>query len=120
MKIHDTLIHLLLDLVVEMRNRYNARVEIEYYNENDIYLFMYFTPAGFGVNYRIDITLIEKEYKYVSIKDLADHISVQVDRMIVEHFKKGKATDEDISSYDFSSLSVFSRLRKKDGVCGRR
>ena len=96
MKTHDTLIQLLLDLEEEMRNRYNGNVEIEYFNENDIYLFIYFTPAGFGVNYRIDttlieyFTLIEKEYKHVNIKDLADHISVQVDRMIVGHFKKGE------------------------------
>jgi len=96
MKTHDTLIQLLLDLEEEMRNRYNARVEIEYYNENDIYLFMYFAPAGFGFNYRIDTTLIryftiiEKEYKNVNIKDLADHISEQIDRKILEHFKKGE------------------------------
>lgn len=96
MKTHDTLIHLLLDLEEEMRNRYNAGVEIEYFNESDIYLHMYFTPAGFGFNYRIDTTLIgyfamiEKEYKSVNIKDLADHISEQVDRKIVEHFKKGE------------------------------
>jgi hypothetical protein len=97
MKTHDTLIQLLLDLEEEMRNRYNARVEIEYFNENDIYLRMYFAPAGFGFNYRIDTTLIEyftlikKEYKSVNIKDLADHISVQIDRKIVEHFKKGES-----------------------------
>jgi hypothetical protein len=79
-----------------MRNRYNARVEIDYYNENDIYLRVYFAPAGLGINYRIDTclieysALIEKEYKSVSIKDLADHLSVQIDRMILEHFKKGE------------------------------
>ena len=96
MRTHDTLIQLLLDLEEEMRNRYNASVEIEYFNENDIYLRMYFAPAGFGFNYRIDTTLIgyfamiEKEYKSVNIKDLADHISEQIDRKIVEHFKKGE------------------------------
>lgn len=96
MKTHDTLIQLLLDLEEEMRNRYNAHVEIEYFNESDIYLRVYFTPAGFGFNYRIDttlikyFTLIEKEYKHVNVKDLADHISVQVDRMIIQHFKKGE------------------------------
>lgn len=99
MKTHDTLIQLLLDLEEEMRNRYNAHVEIEYFNESDIYLRMYFAPAGFGFNYRIDSTLneyfmlIEKEYKHVNVKDLADHISVQVDRKIVEHFKKGNASE---------------------------
>lgn len=97
MKTHDTLIQLLLDLEEEMRNRYNANVEIEYFNENDIYLRVYFAPAGFGFSYRIDTTLIgyfamiEKEYKSVNIKDLADHISVQIDRKIVEHFKKGES-----------------------------
>ena len=96
MKTNDTLIQLLLDLEEEMRNRYNASVEIEYFNENDIYLRVYFAPAGFGFNYRIDTTLIkyfmqiEKEYNHVNAKDLADHISVQVDRMIIQHFKKGE------------------------------
>ena len=99
MKSHDTLIQLLLDLEEEMRNRYNAHVEIEYFNESDIYLRVYFVPAGFGFNYRIDSTLneyfmlIEKEYKHVNVKDLADHISEQIDRKIVEHFKKGNASE---------------------------
>lgn len=95
METHEPMIQLLLDLEEEMRNRYNARVEIEYFNKNDIYLFLYFTPACFGVNYRIDtclieyFTIIEKEYTSANIKNLADHISVQIDRMIVGHFKKG-------------------------------
>lgn len=92
MKTHDTLIQFLSDLEKEMRNRYNAYVEIEYFNEDDIYLRMYFAPAGFGFNYRIDRSLIEcfmlivKESKHVNIKNLADLISAQIDRKIVEHF----------------------------------
>jgi hypothetical protein len=95
MKTHDTLIQFLSDLEKEMRNRYNAYVEIEYFNEDDIYLRMYFAPAGFRFNYRIDrslivyFMLIEKEPKHVNIKNLADLISAQIDRKIVEHFKKG-------------------------------